>query len=383
MQRSSWNIVLVGCIGAVVCGLILLSGPEPLEANVPPQAARVTVGPLQRVTISHDIVAFGTLTPRQSLQVTTQVPGELTWVSPQLVPGGNLSQGDVLLRVDKRDYAIALASAQARRAQAEANIELEQGRAEIARLEWQTWEADQAEQQTASPLALRAPQQAQAQANLQAIRAELDGAALALVRTEVRAPWAATVVEANAVSGQVLGVGEVTATLLPLDYGVVEVEVPVQSLQLLDTGVANIWLRPVHDPDGDPVPGTLDGVVRTLTESTRLATVRVRVETPLDIPGWTFGMHMRAEIVTRAQRPVARVPAELIIGGNLIWLYREERAVRHQIKPIRSAAGRVTVEDNFLAGDALILERSLGLFDGVRVQTQSDAVVSVPGATGP
>ena len=59
-------------------------------------------------------------------------------------------------------------------------------------------------------------------------------------------------VEANAVVGQLLSVGEVTATLYPLDFGIVEIQVPIRVLKQLDAGIGRIELRPVHDPDADP-----------------------------------------------------------------------------------------------------------------------------------
>ena len=133
MNRSHLTISLACCAGAVLCGVILLTGPEPLEANIPESKPKVGLSLLERAVVANTIVAYGTLTPRQSLELTTQVPGEVVWVHPQLVPGGGLDEGETLFRVDRRDYEIALASARARYAQAQASIDLEKGRAEIAK----------------------------------------------------------------------------------------------------------------------------------------------------------------------------------------------------------------------------------------------------------
>ena len=367
MLRSPLKTALTCLLGLGACVAILLTGPEPLEASLPAERPAVTVGPLERSGVAHQVTAFGILTPPQTLRLTTQVPGEVTWVSGQLIPGGSVAAGDLLFRIDERDYQVALASAEARHAQALANVELEKGRAEIAQLEWAAWQRVQGDAGEASPLALREPQRADAAARLRVIGAELDRARLALERTAVRAPWAATVVQANTVPGQVLAAGDVTATLFPVDFGVVEVQVPVGALALIDGGLSGIELRPVNDPAAAVATGTLEGVVRNLTTDTRLATVRVRIDQPLDNDGWAYGMHLQAMLVTRQSRPVASVPSELIVGGNLVWIHRDGRALRHQVQPLRALGERVSVVDDFEGDDALIVERPIGLFDGAAV----------------
>jgi len=367
MRRSRLSILLTCCAGVVVCGLILATGPEPLEVSMPNAKPQVAIGALARADVANTVTAFGVLSPRQALELTTQVPGEITWVSENLEAGRQVAEGDPLLRIDERDYAIAVASAEARYAQAQATIDIEEGRSEIARLEWSAWQATHDEETPANPLVLREPQRAEAVARRKAIGAELDRAKLALQRTAIRAPWPASVVDADAIVGQVLSVGEVTAMLFPLDYAVVELQVPVKTVRLLDAGVERIELRPVHDLGATPVMGTFEGIVRNLTDDTRLATVRVRIEAPLDHEGWAYGMHLEAKLVAKEQRAVALVPTDLIVSGNLIWIYRDGRAERHQLYPVENQGQKVSVEDNFQANDALILERPIGLFDGAEV----------------
>ena len=367
MDRSYLKIVLAGCAGIVMCSLILLTGPVPLEASVPQGKPLVSVGKLERSVVASTVTAFGVLKPRQSLQLTTQVPGEIAWVSDALAAGGAVDAGDLLFRVDQRDYEIAVARARAGYAQAQARVDLEKGQADLARRQWAQWQETNSKEIKAKPLALREPQQAEMVAQRMAARAELDRANLALERTAVRAPWPATVVRANAVVGQVLSVGEVTATLFPLDFAVVEVQVPSRTVGLVNAGIDRVELRPVHDLSVPPVIGLLEGVVRNLTDDTRLATVRVRIDEPLEHEGWAYGMHLEAKIVTRQKRAVALIPADLIISGNLIWVYRGGQARRHQMHPIQNSGRTVAVEDNFADTDALILERPIGLFDGADV----------------
>lgn len=367
-------------IGVTVCTLILTTGPEPLEASAPQGKPRVSIGNIERDVTANMVSAFGSLTPRQTLQLTTQVPGEITWVSDRLTAGGFVDLGEPLFRIDEREYAISVASSEAGYEQAQAKLELEQGHAENARREWVQWQNTNSADVEPRPLALREPQLAEAAALVKAARAQLDGAQLAFARTAVNAPWPASIVRAQAVVGQVLSVGEVTATLFPVDYGVVELQVPADTVRLFDAGIQQVELWPVHDPAAAPVVGTFEAVVRNLTDDTRLATVRVRIDTPLEYEGWAYGMHLEARILTQQQRAVVQIPAEIVVGGNLIWIYRNGQARRHQVHPVGSHGRTVSVEDNFRAGDALILEHPIGLFDGADVDVDVDVAADLIGS---
>ena len=366
-MEETYSKIGLSCAGIAVCGLILFTGPEPLEADAPDENPRVLVGDLKRSTIAHTVTAFGLLLPRQSLQLSTQVPGVITWVSDNLEAGAQVAKGDLLLNIDARDYAIAVASAEARFAQAEAKIEIERGRSEIAQLEWAAWQDNHVEESPASPLALRKPQQAEAVAHRRTIGAELDSARLALERTAVRAPLSGHVVQSNAIVGQVMPVGEVAATIFPQDYAVVELQVSMEQVQLLDEGIERIELRSVHDLDGSPIVGKFEGIVRNLTSDTRLATVRIRVDEPLIHSGWAYGMHLQAKLITELERNVVLIPADLIVSGNLVWISRGGRVHRQQLYPVEVQDQMVSVEDNFGPEDALVLERPIGLFDGASV----------------
>jgi hypothetical protein len=63
-------------------------------------------------------------------------------------------------------------------------------------------------------------------------------------------------------------------------------------------------------------------------------------------------------------QPVVLVSPDLIISGNSLWIYREGRAMLHQIYPLAQKDRWVAVEDNFDSADKIVLQRPIGLFDG-------------------
>lgn len=366
-KQTKKRVALTALGGLAICATIFLTGPEPLIANVPERQPEVSTKAPIRSTIFASLRAYGSLIPRQSLHLTSQVPGELVWVSEKLQAGGEVAEGEELFHIDPLDYEIALASAEAKHAQAEARIDLERGHAENAKLGWSKWQTISGEYDEASGLALREPQQAEVLA-LRALSAtEIDKAKLALKRTIVKTPWAASVISANAVEGQVVSVGDVTATLYPRDSAIVELQVPRRTLDMIGQSDPIIELQPVDDLQAAPVIGQFQGIVQSLSKDTRLVTLRVLIQRPLDNPGWVFGMHLTAKIVSSNEISTVRIPANLVVNGNLIWVCRNGQALRHQLAPIQSEAGVILVEDNFQPKDQIIFERPIGLFDGAKV----------------
>ena len=357
------------------CVLITLTGPKPIEARTRDGLPTVAVKPIDRSTRAHVVTAYGTLSPSRALSLSPEIAGKVVWVSEHLRAGAQLAAGEPLLRLDERDFLIDAAIAEARFAQAEAGIELEAGQGEFALREWQSWQRTSGDSGPASALALRLPQQADAEAQVRLIGAELDRARLQLERTRIEAPWPAIVVDASAVEGQLLVPGSVAATLYPTDHGVVELQLPLHVTQRIEQGIERVELRPAGAPAALPTIGVIEGVVRSLTADTRLATVRVRVENPMERAGWAFGMHLEARIVTATDRPVAHIPAELVVGGNLAWIHREGRARQQVLRPVEVLGDLVLVEDAFDSEDALIVDRPIGLFDGAAV------ALAAPGST--
>jgi len=369
MNGPKRKILLVSILGILVCTVIVLTGPQPLEAEVANEKPSVTISPIKRASVAREYTAYGILRPRQILSLASQVDGEVNWVNLKLSAGHQVDKGEDLFHIDSRDFVFAVDRVRASYALALYDIELEQGRSDVARLEWNALiKKENGEQLSASRLRLREPQQGQSQAQLDIAEAELETAKLTLSRTKVKSPWPASVIEANAVVGQILKKGESIATLFPIDFAWVEVQVPPQLLLQFNAGIQSIELRPSYNLDAIPIQGKLDGIVPNLSEQNRLVTIRVRVERPLTQPGWVFGMHLQARLIAIEKRDVTYIPHEMVIAGNLVWVYRNGHAIRHQVFPIGRSNEFIQVENNFQAEDRLIIKRPIGLFANSEVE---------------
>ncbi|SVD86362.1 uncharacterized protein METZ01_LOCUS439216, partial [marine metagenome] len=82
--------------------------------------------------IEAKIRSQGTIKPEKEIMLTSEVSGKIIWISENLSDGANFDEGDVLLKLDKRDYELALISTESTLFQARAALEKEEAEADLA-----------------------------------------------------------------------------------------------------------------------------------------------------------------------------------------------------------------------------------------------------------
>ena len=231
MTRALRVIAPIGIAasGLVAAGLLMALGGAPERAAPEVAAAAVEVVQVSASDAPATIRATGVVTAAQEVTLIPQVAGRVVEISDKLLPGGRFAKGEVLARIDPRDYQLAVAQSSSAVKQAELELQLEGGRQEIARREWAML-GDGGE----SALALRQPHLAVAQQSLEAARSGLAQAQINLERTLLRAPFNAVVLSEGLDVGQVVGQSSQAARLAGTDRARVIVSVPVESLRLID-----------------------------------------------------------------------------------------------------------------------------------------------------
>ncbi len=180
-------------------------------------------------TYQVSVPSQGTVVPRLESQLVSEVAGRVVEVSPNLVNGGFFEADEVLLRIDPRDYELALTQAKldvarAARRQTEALAD-----ATVARQEWESMG-----QGEATPLALHEPQVAEAEASLRAAEALAEGAERNLARTTMKASFAGRVRTKRVDVGQFVTAGAPLATLYAIDVAEIRLPLPDSELAFLE-----------------------------------------------------------------------------------------------------------------------------------------------------
>lgn len=291
-------LVAVGIVaGAVVFAQRMVSeAPEPVRRGNFERSFTVSVVDAEPASITTSVDSFGEVIAATSLEIRANVAGELVFVSPNLRPGGQVEEGEVLARIDPFDYELAVSNAQndladARLALREAEqqqdnlretvefvraqydvavADLERARAlaesgsitnqEVGARELTLSQREQSLRQSESSLSLQDATIERRQAEITRAERALQQAQRTLASTQVVAPFDGVVVSTSAVTGAVAGNGEVLAQIY--DAGALEVRF---SLSERDYGVLaqdRVIGRPVEVIwDIDPTPVVLQGVV--------------------------------------------------------------------------------------------------------------------------
>ncbi|HMR76615.1 MAG TPA: hypothetical protein PKD61_15955, partial [Polyangiaceae bacterium] len=100
--------VLALSVGAAVLGVMIKTRPEPEKKARDERGALVKTASVHSVKERLRIVESGTVIAAEQITAQPEAAGRVVWQHPELVPGGRFKKGDVLVRIDARDYRLAL-----------------------------------------------------------------------------------------------------------------------------------------------------------------------------------------------------------------------------------------------------------------------------------
>jgi RND family efflux transporter MFP subunit len=311
--------------------------------------------------VTAQIRAMGTVQADREVVIKSQVAGTVIQVAPEFVQGGLIRKGQLMVRIDPADYALAVNKAQSALAQAQADFEIEKGRQQIAREELKLMSMMSPNEVQETSLVLRKPQLEQAGAAVASAQSDLETARLDLERTRIIAPFHALVRSKEVDAGAMTAAQGALATLVDVTCYQVEVQVPLDRLDRIR----------VHETNGSPVRirslyagREWDGrVVRTtgaVTEQSRMAGVIIRVDDPLGLgpakgrPAMLLDDHVEALIEGQVFDNVFSLPRTLIREDSSLWIYKDGRLEIRKVAPVWIENDRVFIQSGLSPGDLVI-----------------------------
>ncbi len=342
MNRAVLKFVLPVAIllGAVAISFLLIQArPAAQQTAAPPPALLVSVAAASRSPVRFQIRSQGAVTPRTETTLVSEVAGQIVEVSPAFVSGGFFKAGDVLVRIDARNYESAVKRARAGVAKAQTQVATENALAGYAYEDWKRLRSVDEDAREASDLTLRKPQLAEALAELEAKEADLEQATEDLNRTIIRAPYDGMVRQKVADIGQYVNVGSQLATTFAIDRAEVRLPLSQQDLKFLD-------LRDLDD--GAPLPAVLEAdiggeryrwdaeIVRSegvFDATSRVLYVVAQVEDPYDLARsgrepLRVGTFVTAEIAGRSGGDLIKVPRYALSQGSRLWIVDESLRIQ-------------------------------------------------------
>jgi len=364
--------VAIVAVGIFIFSRLVSSKPTP---EVAPKKTRGTLVEVmsaepadQRVVVE----AMGTVVPARELDVFPEVGGKIIELNPDLVPGGRLQAGDVIARIDPRDYETMVEQAKAQLEDARLYLELEQGRQIVARREWSALYPSTQGSEASSDLALRKPHLASAKAKVESAESALSQAMLNLDRTVIKAPFNVTVKVESVEVGELVTQQSRIATLVGSDRYWVRVSLPVSRLAWVrmpdESGGGGSLVAVKHEVGPNAAIEREGRVIRLLSDldpQGRMARLLVAVDDPLGLNGehnsalpLLIDAYVRVEIDAGELEDVFVIPRTAIREGERVWIMdSEDRLAVRDVNIVWRRKDDVLVEDHIAPGERIVASR--------------------------
>ena len=379
---------LIGCLAilaASAAAIVWINETEPTAEQI--TATRRSAALVETVTAEYGthaprLVVLGTVQPAQDIVLSPRVSGQVIELSPKLVPGGMVREGDLLLRIDPADFENAVSISNSELKQAEASLEIEQGRQSLAKKELALLEGTIDE--TNRALVLREPQIASIRAEVSAAKAAVERAELDLQRTRVFAPFDAQILSRSVNVGSQVSTGDELAQLIGIDEYWIMAAVPVRSLRWLqfaesdDQQGSPVRLRdPGSWPRGSERHGHVARMIGTLDQQTRLARVLVIVRDPLgqtsDAPPLILDTLIETEIEGRPIEDVVRLDRELVRDSDTVWVMKDGKLEIRAVEIVFRDAEHAYISEGLQHGEEVVATTLATVADGVGLRKVNDA----------
>ena len=390
---STFAVAIIGIAFAI---MLAKSAKKP-ESKIPqPKLPAVEVKIAEATRHTYRIQSQGTALPRTSIRLVSEVSGKVVSVAKSFDVGQIFTKGDVLLKIDARDYELALAQARSQVAQAQLRLQMEVKEADVVRREWELLN-----QGEPSGLQAREPQLASARAALEAALAAEEAAKRNLDRCEIRAPFDGMVARAGVRPGQFAALATPLGELFATD--VVEVRLPViaSDLSFIDLPRPRAKVALGQAPKvtlsaraGERRTEWLGHIVRseeTVDPMNRMVYVVAQVVDPYglakrDGAPLRSGTFVRASIEGRTQENVIVLPRHALRGKNQVWIvsekstlqewlgYREpshhKRLIFRSVDVSFADAKQVIVAAGIQQGEQVVVSLLAAVVDGMGVKVR-------------
>ena len=378
-------LVILG-FGVGIGALLKYSRKPPARAEKKILPPLVEVQTVHRQDVQMIIQGYyGTVSPKVQVEIVPQVSGKVVYVNPQFKAGGFIRSAEQLLKIDSRDYELAVQQANAFVAEAQVSLDREKAEGEVARQEWKQLNPNT---EPVSPLVFREPQIRQAEARLDSTKAGLATANLNLERTELSLPIDVRIVSEKVDLGQYVLAGQSLGTAYGIDA--VEIELPLYDKELAwfdipDNTVSFNGNAPSSKRTIAQVKADFAGTNHTWTgyvmrttgqvdKTSRLISVVIEVPEPYNTsdgqPALLPGTFVEVLIMGNVLEDAIAVPRDAIRQGNKVWMVENGRLHIQPLEIARAGKDFAYAISGLDDGAMIVLSSLDTVTEGMKVRTQ-------------
>lgn len=383
--------ILIILAAVVLMALMVRARPKVgrVEREVQPPLVRVVEATRGPVTLN--VRSNGTIEPATRSTLVAQVGARIESLSPRFAEGAFFDRGEVLVRLDARDFELAATQAAARVAQARVQLEREEAESHLAAEEW-----NELGEGTPSALVLREPQLAQARAEVASSQAALELAQLQLDRTRIRAPFGGRLETKLVDIGQFVALGTPLAHVYSTARAEISLQIPQEDLAFVDVALG----KPRGTQPRALLRSRINGVesswparvVRTgsrIDPLTRMISIVAEVDDPFGLAGThptplPMGLYLEAEIEGRVAPEAIVLPrAALREDGRVLVVDSESRIEIRSVDVLRLEPDEAILSGGLDDGERVCISRLAAVVEGMKVRVQDpDRAVTAPSVEG-
>lgn len=329
MKKSHLIILAILILGVGAFLSIVKSAPKPQKKPEQAFVPLVEVAEPSLTKVSPTWETGTSMNASQSVNLVSQVSGQVVKVSEQAYPGAFVEKGAPLAQIDPRQFEWVVQQKQAAYVQAKANLDIEKGQVQKALADYKLSQMQLKAE--AKSLALREPQLASAQAALTMAKAELDKAKLDLARTNIEMPFDGYVLAHQVAKGAYVTPSLAAFTVIQADQFWAHIKVPQSFLDLVGSQPKVFFKRELGDETRE---GRVLSVLPQVDAGDRQARVLVALDQPLSADAVfpvRYNDYLYVSLVADAIDDVYQVPLENLANGGL-WVVTANSTL--DLKPV-------------------------------------------------
>jgi len=347
--------------------------PDPVEEAPAPD---VIVEILTPKDFQVQISSNGTTTPLTQTVLTAEVGGEVIYRSKKFSEGSSVIEGEILAKIDDTDLQLQYKNALLQLANAEVQYSLQLAEADVAKEAW-----EKIGNGVASDLTLKKPQLKQAVALLEVAKAQVSSAEKKLNKTEIVAPYAGRIQNANIdlgttiIPGQPVGAiytsSEIEITLAVKDNDLQFLSIPMDGRKLDPSEQALVQIKSFYKGKNQTWIGRLervDGVIDPVTRMINLIAVFKNDFIETDKPNLPIGLFVEAQIDGIILKDIFSIPVNAISENNEVYIVNNDNElVLRKLSLLKKYSDFVIVKDGLKAGERVVISKLSSASNGIKV----------------
>ena len=324
-------------------------------------------------TVKARISSQGFIKPKLELNILSELNARVEWISSKMEPGSSFNTGDTLIKLDKRDYELALITAEANVLNVKVNLEREKAESDLASKEWKRVGGG-----SGTDLALRKPQLAQARATLAAANAELERSKRNLDRAVFIAPFNGRVRSKNTDINSIVFPGTMLGSIYATNS--FEVKLPIADQDVNFTGLnfnglqipKDEQLDVIFDIGGVRASGKIIRAEAEVDPKTRMLSVIASIDNSSNnnLNLFLVGQYIQASISGIQIEKVFVMPRNNIRNES-VWVVNSQMELMNRVVGVvRYENEYALIDEGIEKGDRLLQSRLSSLVNGQKVTYQ-------------